>query len=264
MPLLKLAVEKLEDIPEAVRGYYKQGQDGKFVLDAELPTSAGSEDVANLKTALAKEREDRRKAREDLEKFRDQNGNLLDAERAKAALLETQKAEEEKAKAAGKWEELKQQMAEKHKSELKKLEDTTAKTHRMLEKLVVDEAATRAISAAGGKVKVLAPLIRQHLKMVEEDGEPRAVVVDAKGDPRIGDAKGNPMTIEQLVEEFKNDPDYGANFQSSGATGSGAPTRKAEGPGAGRAGAKSVSINDQAGLNDNLEAIAKGLVTVGE
>jgi hypothetical protein len=63
---LKAVVESLDAVPEIHRTLYIQTDDGKFKLDAE-----GVEDVSGLKSALEKERAERRQARADLEKFKD-------------------------------------------------------------------------------------------------------------------------------------------------------------------------------------------------
>ena len=52
---LPAIVDSLEDLPEAVRAFYVETEDGRFRLDAE-----GVEDVSGLKSALEKEREARK------------------------------------------------------------------------------------------------------------------------------------------------------------------------------------------------------------
>jgi hypothetical protein len=83
-------------------------------------------------------------------------------------------------------------------------------------------------------------------------------VVDGKGNPRIGDAQGNPMTIKQLVDELKQDPDFARNFEGSGSSGGGAPRSNAGGGG----GVKTIAAGDNAAFLANLDGILDGSVKI--
>ena len=63
---LKAFLDSLDGVDENLQALYLKQGDGRYKLDAD-----GVEDVSGLKSALDKEREDRRKAREELAKFRD-------------------------------------------------------------------------------------------------------------------------------------------------------------------------------------------------
>src|SRR5947209_8202309 len=107
---LKLVVDKLEDVPEAFRGEYKE-RNGKFHLDADY------EDVTRRKNTGTATREEKRKREERLKQYEG-----LDPAKAREALEAAQKAEEDRAKKAGEFETLKGQMAERHAAEKKALE----------------------------------------------------------------------------------------------------------------------------------------------
>jgi hypothetical protein len=46
-------------------------------------------------------------------------------------------------------------------------------------------------------------------------------VLGADGQPKIKDAQGNPFTLNDLVEQMKQDPTFQPAFGVSGASGSG-------------------------------------------
>lgn len=139
-------------------------------------------------------------------------------EEIKADLDYAAKAREEQARAAGNFEELKKIQAQ----ELAKANQRIADLQSGRENDARKRAAIEAISAAGGKVKKLQDPVLKHLKTIEEDGELVVRVVDAKGNVRMMDGQGTPMTPAQLVEEFKVDDDYLNDFAASGNSGSGA------------------------------------------
>ncbi len=210
---LKLSVDKLDDVEETVRGLYTE-KDGKFVLDvADLPDDTG------LKTALQKER----KAREDAEKQVKKWQRLGKSEDEIAALVA--KAEEQaqtEAERKGEWEKLKAQMNDKHQADLKAKDDAVSAMRRALERHLVDAQATSAIAALKGVPDLLLPHVQRHVKVAEENGEFKVIIVDGKGDPRV-DGKGEPLTISDLVAEMRGSEIYGRAFEGSGAAGSGKP-----------------------------------------
>jgi hypothetical protein len=68
---------------------------------------------------------------------------------------------------------------------------------------------------------LLLPHVQRLTRVVEQDGEYAVQIVDAKGDPRIN-AKGEPLTISDLIKEMKADVNiYGRAFEGSGLSGSG-------------------------------------------
>jgi hypothetical protein len=205
MPL-PLIAEKLDAIPEAARGAYVE-KNGKFVLDAEI------EDTAGLKAKNAELIGANKKLAERAKVLGDRTAEEIQADLDLAA-----QARERKAKDEGNFEELKKLQA----LELKKRDDALATTEAEIYDLVARNAAIEAITAAGGKVKKLVGEVLKSVRVVKDGNVRVAQVVDAKGNPRIVDGQGTPMTIAQLVETFKADDDYAVDFAASGASGSGA------------------------------------------
>ena len=213
MPL-PAAVEKLDAIPEAHRSLYKQ--DGsRFVLDVE-----GAEDVfaAGLKKNRDEILTDRKKLAAKLDELKD-----VDPEEYRKLKAATAEAEEKKAKDAGQFDTLKQQLIEKHNGDLKKVQLELDTDRAFIREVLADSVATKELAAAGGNAKLLLPHVLKQIDVVRgDDGKYSAVVKDAKGNVRIGNAQGAPMTIAELVAEFKASEDYAAAFSGSGASGSGA------------------------------------------
>jgi len=258
---LKAFYATQDEVPEALREYYVE-KDGKFMLDAE-----GVEDVTGLKTALGKERTDRRAAEAALKTYQEAVGT--DPVKAKEGLTRLAELSNfDPTKEAEKIAETKMrtreaQLIEKHQQALNDVTSKSARVMKQLQKVLVDNAALTAITEAKGAPELLLPIVRDKVRL-REDGEQFFVeVLDAQGNPRIGDTQGSPMTIPQLIAELKASPTYGRAFEPSGASGSGAPASGGAGSSA-AAGAKKVSIRDQQGLNNNLEGLASGKVVVTE
>jgi hypothetical protein len=97
-------------------------------------------------------------------------------------------AEQKRAEASGDWKTREQQLLAKHQQEVEARETKIQTLSGALERRLVDAEATSAIAEAKGSPKVLLPHIKAHVRVIEEDGEHVVRVVDAKGNPRIGDA----------------------------------------------------------------------------
>lgn len=161
-----------------------------------------------------------------------------------------EQAREEAAKQAGKWDEYKAELVETHKAETAALRDREAKLQQQLENVLVNNAIMTAISHAKGNPDLLMPHVRGHVRLFDEEGEQVARVVDKAGNPRIAGANGDFMTIEALLDEFKESQTFAPCFEGSRASGSGA----AGGNGSGGAEAnpfakETLNLTEQARLN---------------
>lgn len=244
---LNLVVDAIDQLDEPLRALYVE-KDGKFHLDV-----AGLEDTSGLKSALEAERNNARNATRQTAAWR----ALGKTPEEIKELLEARAAtEEEKATKAGEWDKLKTQMNDKHALDLKAKDDAAGKMRTSLERYLVDAAATTAIAAAKGVPELLLPHVQRQVKVLEEDGEFVARVVDAKGDLRV-DGKGEPMTISALIEEMKKNEIYGRAFEGSGASGGGMLPN-----GGGGGGAKTMTTADFNALDPKTRAakMAAGLV----
>jgi len=208
MEELDLVVDDINAVPEAIRSLYSE-DGGKFRLNVK-----GIEPVDGLKSALEKER----KAARELEKKVRRWESLGKSDEEIADLVK--KAEEHElseAERKGEWDKLRAQMNEKHEAALKGKDDTISAMRARLNAELVDAKAVAAIAAAKGVPELLLPHVQRHVKV---DDEFNVHVVDAKGDPRVG-AKGEPLTIADLVAEMRQSDVFGRAFEGSGQSGSG-------------------------------------------
>lgn len=244
---LKLVVDKLDEVPEALRGEYTE-KDGKFHLNVD-----GIEDNAPLKKALESER----KARVALEaKIKTWEKSGKTPEEIADLIAQASKAEEERLQNAGEWDKLKAQMNVKHDDAVKALQakldakDGEIKSmRRSLESHLIDAEATAAIAAAKGVPDLLLPHVQKLVKVVEDNGKYTVQVVDSKGDPRVN-GKGDPLSIGDLVTELKATDVFGRAFESSGNTGSGSRQ------GSGGGGPQNITVKRRSDFKSEKERAA--------
>lgn len=219
---LKAILDTLDDAPEAVRSEYEE-RDGKFYLSVEPVGGYALEDVTGLKTALGKERTTREQLEKSVVKFKD-----LDPERARAALAELEElkrldpnAEADKI-ANTKFEAAKAQLLEKHGQEIGQRDERIGKLTGSVDKLVRRSAAVQAIAEAKGSVELLLPHVLANTRVKEsDDGEFTVEIIDKAGNVRIGNSKGEPMTLTGLLAEMRETEAFGRAFDGEGQSGSG-------------------------------------------
>lgn len=263
---IKLIVtpEELGQLPEAFQKEYKQHTDGtSFILDTVSVGGFAVENIKGLTSALEKERATGRDALAQLKNFEG-----IDAAKAREALTRLDEIAkfnpQEKIKAG--MDEWKKQILGQHQEQLSEAEKREKAIKGQLRDVLVSEKLTRALSEAKGSIPLLLPQLQSHIRMREQEGgQMIPEVIDPKtGTVRVGDIiSGAPMTIPQLVSEFKSNPDYAPAFLGTGSTGSGSnngdtgsPSRPPT-PGAPRV----VSLNDHAAMDANFNKIATGEVT---
>jgi hypothetical protein len=204
--MLKLILDDISGLDEAQQALYKKDEkSGKFHLDVD---PADIPDVNGLKTKvqelLDEKKEEQRKARE---------------------------AAERAAKASGDIEALEQSWRIRLETETGSLKGENTKLVSQLESLTVGRAATElaaelaVVTNGVSSAKALLPHIERRLKMeVGADGEVRVRVLDASGKPSA-------LTLDQLKDEFRNDPVFAPLIAASKAGGSGADGGKDNGGG---------------------------------
>lgn len=221
--MLKAVVETIDNVPETVRGFYKEDE-GKFVLQVEPVSGYALENVEGLKSTLSKEMTKRKQLEKDVVKFKD-----IDPDRAREALAkleelgnidptkEADKIVNERLEAA------KKQLLEKHTKDLEARDGRIGQLTKTVESLLIDQAATAALAEAKGSVELLLPHVQRHTRVREVDGKYSVEVVDKDGNARIGNSKGDPMTISDLVQEMRKSEAFGRAFEGSGQSGGGKP-----------------------------------------
>lgn len=258
---LKAIIAKLEDVSEAHRALYAE-QDGKFVLQVEGVDGFSLEDVSGLKSALGKKTTEARDATEKLQAFGD-----LDPKAAKTALDKVKefenfdpKTEAEKI-AEAKFKAREKELIDLHTAEIGKVTGERDGLTGEVSRLLIDGEATRELANAKGAVELLLPHVRASTKIRKDPATGQFVVevVGKDGNPRIGDAKGNPMTIAQLVGEMRESSTFGRAFEGTGQSGGGF---QGSGQRSATGGVTKVDRNDPAAMGANLVAIAEGTAAV--
>lgn len=215
---LPATVDTLDDLPEPVRAYYLETEDGRWRLDAE-----GVEDVSGLKSALEKERAERKAL--------------------KAALADRQAADGDGSDPISA-EESDGAPADPAPEPVQPSPPEPDRTAALAARLIESEARS-AIQAAHGVPELLLPTVMGRLS-VDADG-----LVVAVGDD------GWTMDVARIVEALRADPVYGRAFDASGKGGSGAPVA-----GRGDAGPVTLSAADPRAVARHIADIAAGRIRV--
>lgn len=234
---LKAIIDTTDGLDDTLKGMYKplEGAEGKFVLDVEGADGFELEDVSGLKTSLSKERGTAQSLERELKKFGstyDKNTgkwtHSIDPVKAQQALakydefMSLDPAKEADKIAETKIAAVKDQLVQQHSVELQSKEAKVNTLTKALDKVLREQTARAEIAGAKGEPLLLLPHVMSQTRTVEDDdGNFRVEVIDASGNVRIGDAKGNPMTIAQLVAEMRNSEVFGRAFEGDGTSGSG-------------------------------------------
>jgi hypothetical protein len=162
-------------------------------------------------------------------------------------------------------------LEEKFTGEKKVLETSLAETQAFLQRSMINESATRAITAAKGSPTLLLPHVERQTRLRQVGKGYVVEILNSDGSVRISPKAGStaPMVLEELIEEMSKSTEFARAFDASGASGSG--NTGASGAGSTGAagsftpatkGAKAIRADDSAGLSANLEDVASGKVTI--
>lgn len=216
-----VTAEEHAALPEGLRGEYVE-RDGKFFADITPVDGYALEDVSGLKSTLGKKQTRLDQLEKEVVKYKD-----LDPDKARAALSELEELrkldpDKEADKIANtKFEAAKSQLLTKHEKELSDERARAEKYRNKIDELLRDQRATVELAKHKGSIKLLLPHIRNHTRVVEEGDDFKLEVIDASGNIRIGNSKGEPMSLEDLILEMRNSEEYGRAFEGDGKSGSG-------------------------------------------
>jgi hypothetical protein len=226
-------LDSIEGLDESLQSHYVEQEDGTFRLNVETVGGWALEDVAGLKSSLAKERKNARTYAAELAGF-DKDGERLDAEAAWEALTKLRDYEENPP--GDNNEEIQQlrdqflakekKASDKYQADLDALRTERDAIDALLNDSVIDTAVTAAIAKHEGRQKWLSPYVRKYVKATNggEEGKRVARVIGPDGEERISLKSGSndPMSVAEFVASLKDDPEWSDAFPGSGATGSGA------------------------------------------
>jgi hypothetical protein len=247
----KLIVKSLDEVPEALREFYQE-KDGKFVFQAD--DIRDHPDALGLKSALDKEKEERRKAKKAADELKQQLEELgADPEEIKKILAEHAKSKDKKLLDEGKVDELIEQRTKKMRDEYeKKLQELTGErdtTLGRLSEVLIDKSLMEA--ATRGKVRETAiedVLARGKRIWKLKDGQP----IPMNGEEVIYGKDSKPISMTDWIGELQNTAPH--LFEGSSGGGAGG-----SGGGGGGGGVKYVS---RAEASKHLAAIERGEVMV--
>lgn len=207
-------------LAEALRGEYQAQSDGTYLLAVEGINGFSLENVTGLKASLSEEREAKRKLEARMTALGD-----IDPDKARDALSKVEKMSKwtPEEKVAEQIKAQIEQIERKYMAEIKTKDERLGKLDGAVRGLVVDSEVQRVL-AGKGSAKLLLPAIRERIRVEEQDGQFRSVVLDDRGNPRITMKSGSneQMGIEEFVLGLKSDPELGHAFFGSGHSGTGA------------------------------------------
>lgn len=218
-------VDSIDKVPEQFRGIYKQGDDGKFIVDDTYKGVV--EAITGLNKSLKAARaEAKAKTPVDLSPLADYGRTPEEIKATvESRINELQEQVAKGGDAKVNLEKIKQDLAAAHAKDLEKANKRSEALQNQLYGLLVENAATAAVVELKGVPELLLPFLKQQVKVVEEEGEFKVFVVDAQGDQRYSGVTGQPMTIKELVAEMKANEKFGRLFESEAPAGGGMPPR---------------------------------------
>ena len=210
-------VAALEDVPEEFRGLYsREGDQGDFKVNPAI--GALSTSIANLNTTNRTIRGERDAARKITAAMTKGGFETWEDVQTRIAELETQA--NQKAGAEEQVARVKADLEATHARQKQESDGIIQSLRTTLEEQIIGRASLEAINEEKGKPKLLNPIVRQRLRMVEEDGKFRVQVIGDDGQPML-DGNGGELTIKGYVNKLKADPDYGDAFEPTGNNGTG-------------------------------------------
>lgn len=190
----------------------------KAVKDAEK-AGATEEELERTRKALAKANKEAQDRRYKLQEWDDLG---VDPETVKQWKEERRNEEIRKAEEEGRYQDIIEKTRQESQEIQEKAESQVASMKAQLENYLVDRNLTEAIAAEEGIPKLLQGIARNYVKTVQDEasGEYHTKVIDDDGMPRVND-KGEEMSIRELVQSFKEDPDLQYAFKAPKTSGSG-------------------------------------------
>jgi hypothetical protein len=229
---IETSYDSVDQIPEAIRDDYAE-VDGKYVLKVlqDYVPKDNVEDVSGLKSALHKERDNGRELARKLRQIQEQTA-AIDMDEYNALKEAQAKAEEERAKRAGEWDNLKNQLVTKHSEDKSAWEKEKAGLLSAFEGQVSENAAMSALAEHKGNPLFLKAHVLGAIKVVRDDaGRFVTRVVDDAGNPRMN-GEGKFLTVSDFVKELRENDAFAGAFTGAGSSGGGTPPGAGQGQGA--------------------------------
>lgn len=204
----KLTKAEHDALAEPLKEHYKASGDD-YVLDAE-----GVEDVSGLKSALEKEKKERRELKTKLEaeaaRFKD-----IDPERARAALAKVQEIDEKHLIDQGEFDRLLKKRSDEFEAKEAEKDRLIAENQKRLDTFELINPVRDALLKAGVMPDRIEDAVVAASRFVKLDDKRKVVVLDNDSDP-------SGKTLDEFAStEFKESKPW--LYAATGAGGSGAP-----------------------------------------
>lgn len=202
-------------------GTKEEGTEGKFVLKVDAVDGFDLQNVAALKNAHTRTKEELKTAKATIKGLGDDFD--LDTHKENMAELEKFRTSKGDDKIQARIDSEKKTLTTKHAAELKAKEELIAARDREVADLLITAEATRAIVAAGGSTTLLLDIVTKRSKVERpEKGKPFVQILGDDGNPMLTMKSGADgyMGIEEYVGILKKNASYAPAFQGSGASGS--------------------------------------------
>lgn len=187
----------------------------------------GGKDIAYFQAEAKKAFEARQAAKKEADELRKQLESFkgIDAEEYKTLKAEREQAEQDRAKKAGEFEKLQQQLVQKHATELQMEREGRTAAEQKLHKTIIGRAFADAVDLFGPAGKTIylpvdaERIFGDRVKLLE-DGT--VAVTDATGDVILNSKTGKPESFSAAMAEYiESLPDKQYRLRGSGKTGSG-------------------------------------------
>jgi hypothetical protein len=190
-------------------------------------TTEPTRDAAYYQSEAKKAFDARQVAKREADELRKQLDALkgIDPEEYRTLKQEREQAEQDRAKKAGEFDKLQQQLVTKHQSELTAEQQKREAAEQRLQRTIIGRAFADAVDLFGPSGKTIylpsdAERIFGDRVKVQEDGT--VAVVDANGDVILDSKTGKPATFAAAMEEYIDGlPDKQHRLRGSGKAGSG-------------------------------------------
>lgn len=154
----------------------------------------------------------------------------VDPEKYKALVKNAEDAETKRLQGEGDWKAMEAQLVKKYEGVIQEKEGVSSRYRGAVEKHLIDADAIRELAQHSDSPGLLLPHVKSRMKVIEQDGQFIARIVDEQGNVRIGKGQGSaPMTLPELMDEMKNDKTFAPAFRGSGSSGGGAAKSHAGG-----------------------------------
>lgn len=224
------SLDNLNTVDDNLRSYYEQVEEGaKFTIRPELRGAAGAWDRVNdVNHKLRKESKVLQSSAVDLSPLAEYGTSTEEILTTINSRFEEMSNTIESKKGAVDPTKIRNQMTAAHKEQMEAKDIEFKAVESQMHELLISSVANAEIAINKGNPKFLLPDVFASTQIVKvkkvvggvETIKLEARVMDADGQPRIGPS-GDDMTIGELIQSYKKDPNYAAVFESDARSGGG-------------------------------------------